>query len=513
MNHILLIVYRLAQCPAIFKHLTHKALQEFNKVLAHNVKKIKMDNINEYISRITKLANRNQELSSKLQSLVSRYSNIQDQDQKYNELLARFSGTEETTGSTAPQKPQKKVEHLRTVSLLYLSISGFEALHKVTEKSLIIDSLDEIYMSIDKIADENKLSKIKTFGDNVIFATGINNVYRTNPIDITLAASKMQAAINFLNDQENHYPFWQLKIGVHTGPILAFEASQQHSAYSISGDNINVVCRLGEICPPGKINMSEMTYELTKEFFNNSSLGSMPVKYIGELKMYLVNGLNEGLHAEEDAFRPNQTFNTRYGDIQFMDIQEKILDLLEKNLPSNLYYHNVKHTIDVVTEVELIGWAEGLDPENVLLLKIAALFHDAGHIVDYRKHEHHGTLLARQLLPRYNFSPNHIETICRLIMSTKLPPKPTNKMEEVICDSDLDYLGRIDFIPVSNNLYKELKEREMVGAWEEWNKMQLNFIKNHQYFTKTARELREVNKQQQIERLKKLLENSNINIQ
>jgi hypothetical protein len=74
-----------------------------------------------------------------------------------------------------------------------------------------------------------------------------------------------------------------------------------------------------------------------------------------------------------------------------------------------------------------------------------------------------------------------------------------------MCDADLDYLGRSDFIPVSNTLYKELKEQNKVGDINDWNKLQLKFISKHNYFTETALNLREVNKQKQIERLKALI--------
>ena len=90
-------------------------------------------------------------------------------------------------------------------------------------------------------------------------------------------------------------------------------------------------------------------------------------------------------------------------------------------------------------------------------------------------------------------------------MATQFPPEPKNTLEKVICDSDLDYLGRADFIPVSNMLYEELKVRNMVGSYTEWNIKQLTFIRKHQYFTDTAQNLREVNKNKQIERLEKLL--------
>jgi len=170
-----------------------------------------------------------------------------------------------------------------------------------------------------------------------------------------------------------------------------------------------------------------------------------------------------------------------------------------------LFYHNVKHTVDVVTEVELIGWAEGVSDEEILLLKAAGLFHDAGHTIAYKDHEMYGTKLAREILPKFGYSVEMIDRICEIIMATKLPPQPGNLLEDIICDADLDYLGRSDFIPVSNTLYKELKVQNMIGSLNDWNKLQVKFISGHQYFTETARNLREVNKQKQIERISRLI--------
>ena len=97
------------------------------------------------------------------------------------------------------------------------------------------------------------------------------------------------------------------------------------------------------------------------------------------------------------------------------------------------------------------------------LLKTAGLFHDAGHTVAYDNHEFYGTELAREMLPKFNYTQEQIDRICEIIMSTKLPPKPKNLLEEIICDSDLDYLGRSDFIPVSNTLFEELKAQNKIG--------------------------------------------------
>ena len=95
-------------------------------------------------------------------------------------------------------------------------------------------------------------------------------------------------------------------------------------------------------------------------------------------------------------------------------------------------------------------------------------------------------------------------------MKTKLPPKPETLLEQIICDADLDYLGRADFIPVSGNLYRELRER---GAIEDdinkWNKMQIKFIEGHQYFTNSAKKMRDVNKNNQLEAIRRLVEENN----
>ena len=248
-----------------------------------------------------------------------------------------------------------------------------------------------------------------------------------------------------------------------------------------------------------------MTNELVKEFFDCDYYGKLPVKYKGDLQVYQVRGLKPEFCDNGDGVTPNDAFFTKFGLIQFTDIQEMILDKLERELPDYLFYHNVKHTVDVVTEVELIGWAEGCSDEEILHLKLAGLFHDAGHTIAYDDHEMHGTILAREILPRYNYSEEQIEKICRLIMVTKLPPKPTTLLERIMCDSDLDYLGRSDFIPVSNTLYEELKAQNKIGSLNDWNKLQVKFISIHQYFTETARKLREVNKQAQIERIQALI--------
>ncbi|SMO78398.1 Adenylate cyclase, class 3 [Saccharicrinis carchari] len=459
-----------------------------------------MDNIELYINRIFKLADRNKELNREMNEIVARYNFIQKQNDKYLSLLSDFTFDDEEVA-----KPRKKVHRFNRASLLYASIEGFNKLNDSPNALALMDKLDELHRAMDAIAKKHGIIKIKTVGDTFIYGGGMLEENRTNPIEVILAAFEIQHAAITINGGENNSAFWEVSIGIHTGPVLAEPTGKKWAPYRLSGHAINFTSRLSKAAASGKINISAMTYELVKEFFQCHPSGQMPVKYKGLMETYSVSGFLPNFVDPENKQNKNKDFDIKFSLIQFLDIQEVVLDMMEQSLPDDLFYHNIKHTIDVITEVELIGWAEGLNEQDILTLKLAALFHDSGHMISYNDHELHSTIIAKKMLSKYKYSSEVIEKVCHLIMATRFPSDPQNILEKVICDSDLDYLGRADFIPVSNMLYQELKVRGMVASFSEWNQKQLNFIKKHQYYTDTAQNLREVNKNKQIERLESLL--------
>lgn len=457
----------------------------------------------ELVRRLAKLAKQNQELEEHIKNLQKENEKLLGELAKYKSLAEKYSSADLKEG--ADKREQSLKFNMATV--LFADIHGFSKLVEGMDSATVMDELDEILYEFDRIAANYKIEKIKTIGDTYMCAGGIPVKNITNPVDVVMAAMTMR---NHLLSYETakrgpENRIWDLKIGIHTGPVTATVSGKKKISYDIKGDTVNTASRIEAVSEKGSILISVMTYELVKEFFDCEYFGKLPVKYKGDLQMYEVKGLKKEFSVNGDGKTPNEAFRIKFGLIQFTDIQEIILDKLEKELPSFLFYHNVKHTVDVVTEVELIGWAEGCTDEEILLLKTAALFHDAGHTVAYDNHEYHGTVLAREMLPAYNYTPEQIDRICEIIMATKLPPKPKNLLEAIICDSDLDYLGRSDFIPVSNTLYEELKAQNKIGTLNDWNKLQVKFISGHQYFTKTAQSLREVNKQQQIERIQSLI--------
>lgn len=462
-------------------------------------------NNDELVKRIAKLAKLNQELEDHIKKLEKQNEKLSRDYEKVKALYEKASP--EGVKETAEKERKETSLKFNMATVLFSDIHGFSKLVEGMDSGAIMDELDEILYEFDAIVTKYKIEKIKTIGDTFMCAGGIPVKNITNPIDVVMAALEMK---NYLENYElkkrgADNRIWDLKIGIHTGPVTAEISGKKKVNYDIKGDTVNTTSRIEAVSENGMILISVMTYELVKEFFDCEYFGKLPVKYKGDLQMYRIKGLKPEFSIDGRGVIPNEGFRIKFGLIQFTDIQEIILDKLERELPSYLFYHNVKHTVDVVTEVELIGWAEGCSDEEILILKTAGLFHDVGHTVAYDNHEYHGTIIAREMLPKYNYSPEQIEKICSIIMSTKLPPKPTNLLEEIICDSDLDYLGRSDFIPVSNTLFEELKAQNKMGSLNDWNKIQVKFISVHQYFTNTARSLREVNKQLQIERIQSLI--------
>ncbi len=461
-------------------------------------------NNEELVKRIARLAKQNKELVEEIRKLEEACGRLKTENDKIKALYSKFP--QEIPGESGSKEKSLKFS---MATLLFADIHGFSRIIGNVDSVAIMDELDEIFYEFEAIADRHNIKKIKTIGDTFMCAGGIPVRNITNPVDVVLAAFEIR---NFIHQFEvkkrgGENRIWDLKTGVHTGPVTAAVTGKKKAIYDLKGDTVNNTSRIEAISEDGAILISVMTFELVKEFFDCEYFGKVPVKYKGDLKVYRVTRIKPELSAGGNGLLPGNAFRTKLGLIRFNDLEEAVLDKLEKELPARLYYHNVKHTVDVVTEVELIGWAEGCSDEEILLLKTAALLHDAGHTVSYEDHELHGAEYAKMILPGYDYSPEQIERICSLILATKLPPRPSNLLESIMCDSDLDYLGRSDFIPVSNTLFEELKAQDKMKDLNEWNKLQVKFISGHQYFTKTARSLREVNKQLQIERIRRQINN------
>ncbi len=182
-----------------------------------------------------------------------------------------------------------------------------------------------------------------------------------------------------------------------------------------------------------------------------------------------------------------------------------ILDKLERELSGDLTYHGMHHTLDVLYVTEELCYFEKVSPYEAILLKTAALFHDSGFTINNKDHEVLGCKIALEHLPRYGFSVPEIEQICGMIMATKIPQSPRNPLEQIICDADLDYLGRDDFFSIGNSLYEELKAYKVLETVETWNRLQVGFLEKHAFFTETNKRRRSPQKIKYLDTLKEIV--------
>ncbi|MEQ8469830.1 MAG: HD domain-containing protein [Marinoscillum sp.] len=162
-----------------------------------------------------------------------------------------------------------------------------------------------------------------------------------------------------------------------------------------------------------------------------------------------------------------------------------------------MLYHNVDHTRDVYEATKNIAAAEGVTDHDLELLLMAAAYHDTGFCHTYQGHEEEGVRLFKTHFPQVPLG--DLQVIEELILATKVSHIPQNQLEEIIRDADLDYLGREDFPVISENLYDELRGLNKISSKKAWHKVQLNFLKNHHYYTAYSRTHRAPGKAKNLE--------------
>ena len=182
-----------------------------------------------------------------------------------------------------------------------------------------------------------------------------------------------------------------------------------------------------------------------------------------------------------------------------------ILDKLTNELPRHLTYHSIDHIKDVYSSAEHLAMLEGVTGDDLSLLLTAVLFHDSGFLVSQKEHEQFGCEIAQQYLPGFEYTPEQIKRICGMIMATLIPQNPNGLLEQIICDADLDYLGRDDFSLIGHLLYQELSASGVVPNEDRSNRLQVSFLTQHHYFTASAIRLRKAKKEEHLHYIKSIL--------
>ncbi len=186
----------------------------------------------------------------------------------------------------------------------------------------------------------------------------------------------------------------------------------------------------------------------------------------------------------------------------YYKLRERVLEILNSQLPNGLYYHSVNHTLNVLKTCNKYIKRQRIPKDDARLLRIGALAHDIGFIVSNQNHEAHGAAITEELMKSYGFVQSDIKIVKGLILATKVPQSPKTELEKILCDCDLDYLGRSDFYSIGNLLFEELKFYSIVKSEAQWEQIQIDFLEKHHFHTKFAIKYRQPHKERRIEELK-----------
>lgn len=185
----------------------------------------------------------------------------------------------------------------------------------------------------------------------------------------------------------------------------------------------------------------------------------------------------------------------------YIKLRRHLLHILRTELSEQYVYHGIAHTMNVLKVCNQYIRREKVKSEEAKLLRIGALCHDLGFTVSLQNHEQKSSELAASLMTQYGFSDSHISIIKGLIHATRVPQNPKTFLEKLLCDADLDYLGREDYYEISNKLYQELKTFNLISNKTEWKQQQISFLKAHTYHTSFARKHRQPEKENRIQEL------------
>lgn len=370
-----------------------------------------------------------------------------------------------------------------TVTTLFSDIRGFTAMSEEMDPIDVVNTLNEYFDHMIDVLFRYNGTLDKIIGDAlmVIYGAPIGN--KDDMERAVRTAIEMQQALAKLNvarEERGQSPL-HIGIGLNEGKVVAGNiGSKEQMNYTVIGDAVNLAARLCSYAKPGQIIVSGSIYEKLQQNAEFAFKRLEPIQVKGK------SGLI-------DVYEVRYFHNIQVGSIDERHIQ--IEQFLLEHLPPHLHYHSIDHIRDVVDKCKLHGEREGLDVKQLGLLQTAAWLHDIGFIWDPPNHEERGCVFTREQLPNWGFSSDEIETICGLIMATKIPQSPKTIMEQVICDADLDYLGRDDFPHISALLYKEINEKSSL-LLSDWFNIQDKFFKTHHYFTRSANALRAEKKQQ-----------------
>ena len=377
-------------------------------------------------------------------------------------------------------------------TILFSDIRGFTSMSETMAPNEVVETLNDYFNLMIEIIFKYNGTLDKIIGDALMVIYGAPNATEQDTKNAVLTAIEMQEKLIQFNQDRiiNLKQPIKIGIGINRGKVISGNiGSKQQMNFTVIGDSVNLASRLCSVAASDEIIVSDAVWKKVKDLKTFKSKKLNPVKVKGKVKPVEIKEILYN--------RP---------DFQYELAFQKVESFLLENLPKQYTYHTIEHIRDVVKQAERIAKKEKIDKSIIQDIKLAAWLHDVGYIWEPNRHEARGAEYATSILTEMKFPRSKISLITGMIMATKIPQSPKNHLEQIICDADLDYLGRDDYDYNSSNLLKEIELSKKITQ-KEWLLIQEKFLKAHAYFTTTSQKLRNKRKKETLLSIQEQLKN------
>jgi len=266
----------------------------------------KHDNL---LSIMEHLEQANAMLDEQHKEIEKQKASLEEEKAKTDELLLNI-----LPGPVAHQLKKKGIvrpKNFNEVSVLFADFVNFSNVsisYETIEEFL--EALGFYFEAFDEITTRRFIEKIKTIGDCYMCVGGVPQKNNSHAFDTVLAGLEIQKFVEDIAaiDQQKGKPVWRLRIGIHTGGVMAGVIGKKKFAYDVWGDTVNVAARMESSGEAGKVNVSETTYQYVKDYFVCTYRGKVPAKSLGEINMYFVDRILPKYSEDERGYVPNAEF-------------------------------------------------------------------------------------------------------------------------------------------------------------------------------------------------------------
>ncbi|MFP5273558.1 adenylate/guanylate cyclase domain-containing protein [Coleofasciculus sp.] len=261
-----------------------------------------------------------QEMKRLLAEMNVLYSNLEGERRKSDQLLLNI--LPEPIAHELKETGKVKPVYYDCATVLFTDFKGFTKIAEQLSPEALVQELDYCFSFFDLVSEIYKLEKLKTIGDSYMAVSGIPVAQSTHAIDTVLAALQIQAFIHWrqIEKMQNNEPYWEIRIGIHSGSLLAGVIGRKKFTYDVWGDTVNIASRMESSAIPGTINISQSTFDRVKDFFECDYRGKVAAKNKGEIDMYQVKRLKPDFATDSLGLVPNEKFNRIYSRISSLAV-------------------------------------------------------------------------------------------------------------------------------------------------------------------------------------------------